>query len=219
MGLKGHLEEIKDTKEKLCLKRLLDFLLDLLEKGDRSVIGWHDLLRHYTTDAIEIANEHFDWDDLIEVHYDFGSYYHDAKRYDKAEEYYNRALDLIFNHDKNDLKYYEYCVLLATLLLDLGILHVELKRYDEAEKNFETVLPIQKALAEGEPDLFSNLVADTLLNLSSLYLETNRLKKAKEFALKGYRIYKKLSKKFPQVWEEMLANICRHLNEIEDKMG
>ncbi len=217
--LKGHLEEIKDTKEKLCLKRLLDFLLDLLEKGDRSVIGWHDLLRHYATDAIEIANEHFDWDDLIEVHYDFGSYYHDAKRYDKAEEYYNRALDLIFDHDKNDPKYYKYCFLLATLLFDLGVLHDELKRYDEAENDFKTVLPIQKALADDNPDLFSNLVADTLLNLSSLYLETNRLKKAEEFALKGYRIYKRLSKKFPQVWEEMLDDIRRHLDEIEAKMG
>ena len=102
---------------------------------------------------------------------------------------------MIYYHDKNDPKCYEYCVLLATLLFDLGILHDKLKRYDEAEKDFKSVLPIQKALANDNPDLFSNLVADTLLNLSSLYLETNRLKKAEEFALKGYRIYKKLSKK------------------------
>ena len=217
--LKGHLDEIKDVKERLRLKRLLGFLTDLLEKGDRNFIGWHDLLRHYATDAIELAREYFDWDDLIKVQYDFGTYYHDAKRYDKAEEYYNRALDSIMDHDKNDPKFYEYGILLATLIFDLGVLHAELNRYEEAEKDFKTVLPIQKALADDNPDLFSYLMADTLLGLSSLCLETNRLKKAKEFALKGYRIYKKLSEKFPQIWDEMLKDIRRLLDEIESKMG
>ena len=55
--LKGHLDEIKDDKERLRLKRLLGFLTDLLEKGDRNFIGWHDLLRHYATDAIELASK------------------------------------------------------------------------------------------------------------------------------------------------------------------
>jgi hypothetical protein len=62
-------------------------------------------------------------------------------------------------------------------------------------------------------------MADTYHNLAILYLNTNRLKEAKEMAVEAYVIYKKLTKKDPKRWKESAESESDLLDDIEARLG
>ena len=217
--LLGKLDKINNEEDREKLEKMLNLLIEHVKESDHSVIGWHDTFFFYTFHAVELVHDYLDSKDLINVQYDFGTYCDETKRYNLAEAYYRRALDTLFENKESDPPTFEQLMILPNLLFDMGVLMYELNRYKEAEEYYNTMLKGKDLLIELDPDYYKPLIADAYYDLALVYMNTNRLKKAKESAVETYVIYKKLTKKDPKQWKKMLEDTGNLLDDIEARLG
>lgn len=217
--LMGKLDKINKEEDRETLEKMLNLLIEHLKEGDHSVIGWHDIFFFYSFHSIELAHDYLKADDLIYVQHSFGGYCHYAKKYTLAEAYYRRALDTLPEADEGDQPSARAIMCTPNLLFDLGGLMLELNRDKEAEEFYNILLKGKDLFIELDPDYYKPLIADTYYNLALVYLNTNRLKKAKESAVEAYVIYKKLHKTDPKRWKESLESASDLLDDIEARIG
>lgn len=216
--LKGKLEKINNKEDRETLEKMLNLLIEHGKESDHSVIGWHDIFFFYSFHSIELAHDYLDADDLIYIQHSFGGYCHYVKKYTLAEAYYRRALDTLFEHDEgNPSARAMMCT--PNLLFDLGSLMYELNRYKEAEEFYNIMLKGKDLLIELDPDYYKPLIADAYYDLALVYMNTNRLKKAKESAVEAYVIYKKLTKEDPKQWKKSVESASDLLDDIEARLG
>lgn len=217
--LKGKLDKINNEEDREKLESMLNFLIKIFKEGDQSVIGWHDFFFFYSFHSIELAHDYLDADDLIYIQHSFGGYCHNAKKYILAEAYYRRALDTLFEAAESDQPSARAMMCTPNLLFDLGSLMLELNRDKEAEEFYVTMLKGKDLLIELDPDYYMPLIADAYYDLALVYLNTNRLKKAKESAVEAYIIYKKLHKADSERWKESVESTSDLLDDIEARLG
>ncbi len=216
--LKGKLEKINNKEDRETLEKMLNLLIEHGKESAHSVIGWHDIFFFYSFHSIELAHDYLDADDLIYIQHSFGGYCHYVKKYTLAEAYYRRALDTLFEHDEgNPSARAMMCT--PNLLFDLGSLMYELNRYKEAEEFYNIMLKGKDLFIELDPDYYKPLIADAYYDLALVYLNTNRLKKAKESAVEAYVIYKRLHKTDPERWKESVESASDLLDDIEARLG
>ena len=217
--LKGKLDKINNEEDREKLESMLKFLIKIFKEGDQSVIGWHDFFFFYSFHSIELAHDYLDADDLIYIQHSFGGYCHNAKKYILAEAYYRRALDTLFEAAESDQPSARAMMCTPNLLFDLGSLMLELNRDKEAGEFYVTMLKGKDLLIELDPDYYMPLIADAYYDLALVYLNTNRLKKAKESAVEAYIIYKKLHKADSERWKESVESTSDLLDDIEARLG
>lgn len=217
--LKGKLEKINNKEDRETLEKMLNLLIEHGKESDHSVIGWHDIFFFYSFHSIELAHDYLDADDLIYIQHSFGGYCHYVKKYTLAEAYYRRALDTLFEAAEGDLPSARAMMCTPNLLFDLGSLMLELNRDKEAEEFYVTMLKGKDLLIELDPDYYKPLIADAYYDLALVYLNTNRLKKAKESAVEAYVIYKKLTKEDPKQWKKSVESASDLLDDIEARLG
>jgi tetratricopeptide (TPR) repeat protein len=103
-----------------------------------------------------------------------------TKRFDKAEEYYLRALEIRERLAKANPKAYEANV--ATIFNNLANLYRDTKRFDKAEDYYLLALEIRERLSKAHPEVYKKNVATTLNNLTNFYKKTHRFNKAEEYS-------------------------------------
>ena len=217
--LLGKLDKINNEEDRETLEKILNYLIEILKESDHSIIGWHDIFFFYSFHAVELAHDYLDSKDLINVQYDLGTYCHKAKKYDLAQEYYEREMDTLQNHDDGASFYDERIMYLTKLWFDMGVLMAVLNRYQFAEEYFKMLIDGKNLLIDYNPEFFQPLMADTYHNLAIVYLKTNRLKEAKEMAVEAYVIYKRLTRKDSKQWKKTLENTGNLLDDIEARLG
>lgn len=217
--LLGELDKINNEEDREKLDKMLNDLIEILKAGDHSVIGWHDIFFFYSFHTVELAHDYLDSNDLINVHYDFGLYCDETKRYNLAEAYYRRALDSLLENKESDPPSSEQLMTLTSLLFDMGILMDELDRYKEAETYYNMLIEGKDLLISIDRDYYRPLLADSYHNVALLYRKTNRLKEAKEMAVEAYVIYKRLTRKDSKQWKKTLENTGNLLDDIEARLG
>ena len=216
--LLGKLDKINNEEDRETLEKILNYLIEILKESDHSIIGWHDIFFFYSFHAVELAHDYLDSKDLINVQYDLGTYCHKAKKYDLAQEYYEREMDTLQNHDDGASFYDERIMYLTKLWFDMGVLMAVLNRYQFAEEYFKMLIDGKNLLIDYNPEFFQPLMADTYHNLAIVYLKTNRLKEAKEMAVEAYVIYKRLTRKDSKQWKKTLENTGNLLDDIEARL-
>jgi tetratricopeptide (TPR) repeat protein len=217
--LKGKLEKINNKEDRETLEKMLNLLIEHGKESAHSVIGWHDIFFFYSFHSIELAHDYLDADDLIYIQHSFGGYCHYVKKYTLAEAYYRRALDTLFEAAEGDLPSARAMMCTPNLLFDLGSLMYELNRDKEAEEFYNIMLKGKDLFIELDPDYYKPLIADAYYDLALVYLNTNRLKKAKESAVEAYVIYKRLHKTDPERWKESVESASDLLDDIEARLG
>ena len=217
--LLGKLDRINNEEDREKLEEMLNYLIEILKESDHSVIGWHDIFFFYSFHAVELAHDYLDSKDLINVQFDLGLYCYETKRYNLAEAYYNRVLDILFEDQDSDPLSIEQLMTLTNLLYDMGILMNKLNRYKEAESYYNMLIGEKDSFISLDRDFFRPLLADTYRNLAILYRKTNRLKEAKEMAVEAYVIYKRLTRKDSKQWKKTLENTGNLLDDIEARLG
>ena len=103
---------------------------------------------------------------------------------------------------------------MAMTLNNLGNLHDDLTRYDEAEKEYLEALEIRRKLAKANRDAYIGDVAKSLIGYSVLLLSTGKLVDAKQTCEEALDIIKPLAKVHPQVWNSLVEMTEQLLEDI-----
>jgi len=131
--------------------------------------------------AIEIGPESF------EAHIAYGRFNQDLNRFEKARVAYGWCLEWARKNGKNAEA--------AVTLNNLGLLDRDQKLMDEAQKEFQEALKIERELAREDPDTYLSNVAGTLNNLGTLNNRQGQAEKAKKQFEEALQIYRELAQK------------------------
>ena len=101
-------------------------------------------------------------------------------------------------------------------LNNLAILHKNLSRYSEAEKEHMEALNIDQRLAESNRDAHIANVATDLYNLAILYITLTRFDEAKKSAEEALNIYNELAEKYPQIWTKDVDDTKQLLKDLSN---
>jgi tetratricopeptide (TPR) repeat protein len=131
------------------------------------------------------------------------------------------AFNQELNRHKDALISYEHCLELArrnrrdgdiaTTLNNLGVLHLQQNRMDEARKAFQEALQIRRTLAGKNADSYLPDVAATLNNLGVLHLQQNRMDEARKDYEEALQIRRTLAEKNP---DSYLPDVTTTLNNL-----
>ena len=171
---------------------------ELADIGDiLSEMGIHNYLMDkqalsYYTQALEIQKKFFSSENLgaVITLNRMAFFYRGMKKPEKAEEFFNRALEFleIFQEQKPDKRV--ITIYKAGTLNNLGILLSEMGKIEEAEDRYGKALKLQdKVYGPEHPQ-----VAQTLNNLALLYFQTSRYEKALILNTRSLEIMEKLGK-------------------------
>lgn len=140
----------------------------------------HEAHEHFK-EAIRISKQ-IDNYRLKDIYLNLGNVYQNKHQYDTALSYYNRTLDII---DSNDIKTH------SVIWMNQGIIHARKEEISEALDHLLKALDRFEVIDENE------FAADCMLNLATLYSQTNNPGLGKfyyEKALKKYRLLEKKRK-------------------------
>lgn len=98
----------------------------------------------------------------------------------------------------------------------LGLAYTSSRRVEEAEESFKKALTIYRSLAETEPSRYLPKVASTLIDLATLYQETNRLKDAAQLIQEVVEICVRLG---PDLHLNQLAETLNTMAGLFEEMG
>jgi len=135
-----------------------------------------------------------------------GNLYSDLGEYEKAKEYYIKALETKEELLKSNPAYLGD---LAGTQNNLGNLYSKLGEYEKAERLYIKALENYEKLSKLNPAYLGNL-AMTQNNLGNLYSNLGEYEKAKEYYLKALENYEKLSKLNPAY----LGNLAMTQNNL-----
>ena len=105
----------------------------------------------------------------------------------------------------------------ATTLNNLGILHNDIGKHGDAEKEFEEALEKYRQLAEASPEAYLPYVATTLFNIALLYMELGNQHDALEAAQESLEIYQKMEKLSPAAFHKDVEKAELLLEHIKGK--
>ncbi len=112
-----------------------------------------------------------------------GNLYSDMHEYDKAEEYYLKALEnknRLFAENPDALR-----ASLASTQDNLGVLYYDTHNYDKSEEYHLKALENRTQLFNQEPEAYRSDLAITQNNLANLYRNTHDYAKAEEYYLQA----------------------------------
>ena len=109
------------------------------------------------------------------------------------------------------------------LLVAMGNLYSDLRRFEDAEEAYKEALEIYRELAEKRPDAYLPYLATTQNNLAVLYSNLRRFEDAEEAYKEALEIYRELAEKNPDAYlpdlamtQNNLGNLYRALRRFED---
>ncbi|MGH8590414.1 MAG: tetratricopeptide repeat protein [Gammaproteobacteria bacterium] len=130
----------------------------------------------------------------------------ELNRYQKAFAAYQRSIELA-RHGGNKAE-------VAATLNNLGILHRDQNRMDEARQAYEEALKIRRKLAETNPETYLPDVAGTLNNLGILHSDQNRMGEARQAYEEALKTYRELAKTNPETYLPYVAMTLNNLGVL-----
>ena len=106
--------------------------------------------------------------------------YQKTKRFDQAEEYHLRALEVQERLAKAYPEAYEADV--ATTLNNLAVLYFDTQRFDKAEEYLLRALEIRERLVKAHPEVYGQDYAGCLHNASYFSLQVQNYAQAEEYS-------------------------------------
>ena len=210
-GLREHIKEIEDKNVRAKLKTHLDSIKNLSEDTqDDDTIGWRDSFYFCSKEAIDLAINNIEEFDFADLQHCLGYYLDDQKQYHLAEKYYKNALDKYRKRAEANPSPWRKSYA-ATTLNNLAVLHYNLTRYDEAEKEYKEALEIRRGLAKTNRDAYIGNVAQTLNNLANLHSDLTRYDEAEQEYKEALEIRRELAKTNRDAY---IGNVARTLNSL-----
>ena len=99
----------------------------------------------------------------------------------------------------------------AAVLNTFAVLHHDLNRFKEAEKEYRSALKIREQLAKKDAAKYNAALAQTLNNLGVLHSDLNRFKKAEKEYRSALKIYERLAGENPAKYSAVLAGVLNNL--------
>ena len=204
-------EEQLDSIEDKYVRYDLEPLLSTIKKlKDDGTVGWRDKFVYYSQKAIELVINNIKGYAPLNLLFDFGIYLHNQRLYHLVENYYVKVLKI----SREQAKIFPFSFIkgnVATILINLGILHFDLNRPVEAEGEFKEALEISRELVKDNPKAYMGDVATILNNLGNLHAKHNRLDDAEGELEEALTIYRKLAKDNPKAYMGKLAKPLNNL--------
>ena len=205
--LEKHYDEIHDQDARFELESQIRTIKSL--KDDGSVL-WRNKFYYHSRKAIDLAINNIKDFDFADLQFKLGKYLQVQKQYHLAEDYYlkvlkecrKRAEDNLYPWRKSDI---------ATTLNNLAVLHMDLTRYDEAEKEYKEALEIRRELAKNNRDAYIGDVAMTLNNLGNLHRALTRYEEAEKEYKEALEIRRELAKTNRDAY---IADVATTLNNL-----
>ena len=138
-----------------------------------------------------------------------GKSLYDINLFNKAEHYYQLALEVICKLKDSEPNTYK--ILRSTTLNNLALIHSSTNQLAKAEEEYNEALTTYRQLAAQNPDAYLPYVATTLNNLANLHQNTNRLDKAEDEYNKALITYQQLADNNP---DAHLPDVAMTLNNI-----
>ena len=204
-GIRDHLKEIGNKDARIELEGLLDNIKNLKDESpeEKDTIGWRDKFYYHSRKAIDLAIKNIKGHDFVEFQFSLGTYLQEQKQYHLAEDYYSKVL--------KEYRKRVDIVNLATTLNNLGNLHSDLTRYDEAEKEYNVALKLRRELAKTNRDAYIADVAMTLNNLGNLLKNLTCYDEAEKKFNEALKIYLELAKTNRNAY---IADVAMTLNNL-----
>jgi len=201
--------EKKMEREGKTSDDLVELVLHYFKAGDvkRAVEIFLELTSHPAGKIdriIEVGDELLkvlEKEDRGKVLRNLGNLCFDSRKAKEAEKFYMEAIGVYIELSKENT---EYMTDLAKLLNNIANLYSLLKRYDEAEENYQWAARLFRDL-----DMLPEL-AITLDNLGILYIEMNKLDDAENTLKEAFAIRKELAKSDPS----QMQNLAMTLNNL-----
>ena len=203
--IEAYLDKVEDKGAKFELESYLSTILDLKNDG---TFGWRDIFIYCARKVLELTLQHVKEYDALNLQYELGTYLHDQKLYQLAEDYYLQAL-VQYQERAKSFPYYKSRV--AIVINNLAVLHKDLNQYNIAEKEFHEALGIRRELAKDNPNAFLPDVASTLNNLGNLHGDLNRFEVAEAEYQEALEIRRVLAKDNPDAY---LPDVASTLNNL-----
>ncbi|MDQ2948394.1 MAG: tetratricopeptide repeat protein, partial [Acidobacteriota bacterium] len=124
--------------------------------------------------------------------FEFAYFLQSLNRYPAAREQYERCLSLA-RSQSDDAR-------IARTLNNLGILHNDQNRMEEARKAYQEALATYRKLAASNPDTYLPYVALTLNNIGNLHRAQNRMEEARKAFEEALATYRKLAASNPDTY-------------------
>ena len=138
-----------------------------------------------------------------------GKSLYDINLFNKAEHYYQLALEVICKLKDSEPNTYK--ILRSTTLNNLALIHSSTNQLAKAEEEYNEALTTHRQLADKTPDAYLPYVATTLNNLANLHRNTNKLDKAEEEYNEALITYQQLADNNP---DAHLPNVAMTLNNL-----
>ena len=214
-------EEIQRLSQKydMAPDSLLDYLWFLRKQHlyDDGIKLGHWLERFYTLhNPGEVV--------LARLQNTIGVCYDESTRYEEAEQYYRKALEI--QRRLVEVNPAEFEPDLALSLNNLAILLDDTSREEEAEQRHREALKIRRRLAKANPAEFEPDVAQTCNNLGYLIIAADKMEvavsekqiqAAEPFLREAAEIWKRFAVNNPRAFEPDLAMISYNLGVLEYK--
>ena len=133
-----------------------------------------------------------------------GNVYKDLNMYDDARIAYQESLKVGKSLDSQKV---QNKAIMASTLINLGLLNWRLNLFKESELAYLQSLEIYNHLVKENPQKYKPKLALILMNMGIMYMDNNLFDKAKVSYIKSLELYKLLSKENPERYEPDLAAI------------
>ena len=208
-------EKIKNSRKRNELKFLL---AEIKKLKNGNTVGWRDKFIYYSQNALDIAIDNIKDYDFTNLQFELGAYLHNQKQYHLVEDYYARALETYRERAKD----FPFCFFkgnVATTLNNFGLLHSDLNRSAEAEKEYIEALKIRRGLAKDNPASYIGDVAQTLNNLAALHAKLNRPKESEKEYKEALKIRRELAKNNPASYMVKVAQTLNNLALLHENLN
>ena len=143
-----------------------------------------------------------------------GDVFNETGRYDESIKIMMEAVRIYERMTLERPDKDEYKFLLSICCHNLALSYTRLKRYDEAEKQFEAVLDAQRALAGSNPDAYEWRLADCYTDFGKLCFEAGRFAEAEEHYKTALSMLKRIAVSRPDSYIGEYAKCHCYIGEL-----
>ena len=188
-------------------KKLEDAAADCYRFFERFKLeNLHDSAACYIELRAKLDTTNFEWQ------YDAGSYFSAQNQYQKATQYFEKALLLSRHLVEIDPVINELS--LAKTLHSLATLYKNTQRFTESEAMYKEAIEIFRRLTESDPMTYKPYLANTLNSFSILYRIMQRYSESEALCIEALEIYRQLVESDSNKYEEDLASTLNNLGLI-----
>jgi tetratricopeptide (TPR) repeat protein len=201
-GFKSIVQFFEEVTEQETLYDIESLIHSIESLKEDETVGWRDRFIYYSQKAVQLISKTIKEDDphFLELQLNLGVYLYNQHLYHLAGDCYERVLCVVqkrMDVNDNPLRYYH-----ATVLHNLGLLHIDLHLFAEAEKELKNAFEISVELSKtGSRDLRHYLAA-CHVGLGRIYAFSHEYSNAEKEYTEALKIYRELTSSNPDIYKK-----------------